>query len=144
VKRFYGSVRKIRQRKLEDFRRTAMVTESIVSIIWGLIPAGPAMNAVAREYNISLPEIRNDIGMNILSNIAVESFSNSNPANKPHKGRPLGQIAINLVEYYTGLEEPEAFSLLEEPFLHAYGSIEQLYLDLLKQAKRIDTVESGN
>jgi hypothetical protein len=109
------------------------------------MPAGEAMDSIARKHCINLPPIRDGVGMNILSNIAVEFFANSNPENKhKKKGRPLGLVAISLVEFYTGQTEPEAFALLEEPMLHAYGHIEQTYLDLRAQAKRIDTVESGN
>jgi len=102
------------------------------------------MNAIAGQYNICLPTIKDKVATSILANIAVEWFSNTNPANKPKSGKPLGLVATNLVCHYTGQEEPEAFALLEEPRLHAYGSIEQTYLDLLAQAKRIDTVEGGN
>jgi len=40
-------------------------------------------------------------------------------------------------------EIPEAMTLLDNPLLNAYGSIEQTYLDLIKKAREIDTIHQG-
>jgi len=92
-----------------------------------------------------VPDISDIVGMNILSNIMVELFSVSHGKLTAKEGKPLGDLATDLVIKLTGMAEeiPEAMTLLDNPLLNAYGSIEQTYLDLIKKAREIDTIHQG-
>lgn len=72
----------------------------------------------------------------ILGEVSLKLFNQSDPT-RSAGGKPLGLLAENLVIYLTGLleERPEAMTFLENPMLHAYGSIEQSYLDLIKMTR---------
>jgi hypothetical protein len=92
--------------------------------------------------------------MYILSSIAVGLFAESNPENKNEKERrledDLGLLAESLVIYFSSFETtPETaelgFNLIYSlPHLGVHGLVEEQYKDLKTQARRIDTVESGN
>lgn len=72
----------------------------------------------------------------------VELFAESNPDNK--EGTPgMWDLAANTVLYLSGLESPLGITLMDNPLLHAVGSVEQQYLDLRALAIRIDTVGQG-
>lgn len=102
------------------------------------------MTTLARRFSSLTVEIRDEVGMNILANIMVDFFSQSNEAlNKPG-GKPLGLFAEQIVMLLTGVDDPNALPLLKNPHLDAYGSIEQIYLDLLKKAKYVDTIGQGD
>jgi len=139
---FYGIVKTLPSSLRKKFGQHGTLCEHILKCMWGVIPAGEAMNAIARQYNISLPTINDTVGMNLLANCAVESFASSQP--QVGKGKPLGLVAENILIYLTGIETEHMTTLLENPFLHAYGNIEQQYLDLTKLAREIDTVRGGD
>jgi hypothetical protein len=71
----------------------------------------------------------------------ADLFARSDPTKAKAKGS-LGDLATALVMWVTSFED--RFSLLDMPTLHAYGNIEQVYLDLLKKARRIDTIGQGD
>lgn len=126
----------------KSIERKSYTTEQILKCIWGAKPAD-CMNNIARKLGHTEIFFDDSSALQMLSNIAVDLFSRSMP--DVNKGKPLGLIAEELVLFITGkLEEcPEAMTLLECPTLHAYGSIEQRYLDLLKMAREIDTEKRG-
>jgi hypothetical protein len=99
------------------------------------------MSAIARKNHIQLPTITDTVGLNLLANAAVEFFAESQPV--AGKGKPLGLVAEEILLYLTGIEDEMVMTLLENPFLHAYGSIEQTYLDLSRLAREIDTQRQG-
>lgn len=142
VQDFYSRVVQRPSRFRKSIERKSYTTEQIMRIIWGAKPAD-CMNNIARKLGHTELYFNDTMALQMLSNIAVELFSRSMPDVK--KGKPLGYIAEELVLFITGkLEEcPEAMALLENPTLHAYGSIEQRYLDLLKMARSIDTERRG-
>nr|BCY26967.1 RNA dependent RNA polymerase [Nigrospora sphaerica mitovirus 2] len=148
VERWYGAVNQVRSRKRKDWGQQAYITEHMIKIIWGVLPAGEAINSIARRVGISLPSINDTVGMNILANIMVELFANSRSKMDPEAkgGYPLGALAENLLILITGnLDNDPTWSyLLECPPLHAYGSIEQTYLDLIKKAREVDTIGQGD
>ena len=81
-----------------------------------------------------------------MTNIAIELFNSSNPSvTTKLRGKPLGDLATEIVCNITALldSNPAAMDLLENPTLHAYGNIEQTYLDLLKKAREMTTVGRG-
>lgn len=141
VVRFYGAGLKLPHRLTRKYGTVAYQTDKLLGIIWDLEPAGEAITAIARKLGYPIAPLDDDQAKSLLANVAVEFFANSNPENADPKdtSRPLGPMAINLVCYYTGLETvPNALALMEEPVLHAYGSVEQTFLDLLVQARKID------
>lgn len=101
------------------------------------------MNNIVRKLGHTDIYFNDSMALQMLSNIAVDLFSRSMPDSK--SGKPLGLIAEELVLFITGkLEEcPEAMTLLECPTLHAYGSIEQRYIDLLNMSRDIDLNRQG-
>jgi len=129
------------------FAENAFLTERVIKIIRGVEPAKDAFIAILGKF--PQPRLRpemftDEVGMNIISNIMVELFSESNPLNSKKVGAPLGELAIDLVVFLTGLDTPRLTGLLANPLLHAYGSIEEQYTQLSKLARRIDTIEQGN
>lgn len=98
--------------------------------------------------------INNTVAHNILSNIAVEMFSESMPGSdnfKKASSVPLGDLATSWVMRVTSLfDHPDpmvASSCMDLvtaiPQIQAYGLVEEQYMSLLRTAKRIDTVEGG-
>jgi len=110
-----------------------------------------ALTEISRKLNLPLV-IAPEEGIGILSNVAVEAFASSNPVNmdneKDRKGYPLGALAENLVIYITGfMEDPSKVAFIEWissiPHLHCYGQIEESYIQISKEAYRIDTTGGG-
>lgn len=105
--------------------------------------AGDRISSICQELRLSLPHISNEVAQNLLANIAVELFAESNPSNSSNKGQGLGDLAINMMIYLTSIEDDRVSTLFGNPLAHAYGSIEESYVNLLKEAKRIDTQAQG-
>lgn len=142
---FYGIFRSKPSSFKRRIARESFLFEKIILSIRDPLTAGDNINLIVQELKLSLPHISNEVGKNLLSNIAVELFAESNPANSQKvKGQSLGDLAINLVIYMTSLEDERVETLLGNPLAHAYGSIEESYVNLLKEAKRIDTSNQGD
>jgi hypothetical protein len=124
--------------------KEARIFELIVNTIRLPSTAGENINTLAQEMKISLPNISNDVATNIISNIMVELFAESNPQNSKYKGESLGDLAINMMMFLTSYSDEWVSTLIANPLAHAYGSIEEQYVDLLKEAKRIDTQGGGD
>jgi hypothetical protein len=90
----------------------------------------------------------------MLSNIAVELFSTSNPSSKEFQEKskvPLGELATSWVLKLTDLTNSEdcevamaAFDLIYAiPQVRGYGTIEETYMRLIREARQID-LHGGN
>jgi len=120
-----------------------------MKVIRGSLPAGASLNEVFQVLGFSLPKLSDFVALNVLENIVVEEFANSNPANtsKTKSKRPsigLGPLAEGLVMYLTGQELPEniglGFDLVTQiPVLAIYGQIEEMFIKLSKKARDIDS-----
>lgn len=145
VSDYFGIMFSRPSRNRKSIELNAKVLYNLINIIRGVLPAGEALTDLCREWGISLPPIRDDIGINIIANIMVELFSNSQP--EVGKGKPLGLLAENFLIYLTTptevLDEAILMKFHQNPLTDGYGSIEQSYLDLRKLAREIDTVKSG-
>jgi hypothetical protein len=118
------------------------------------ITAKYLIDEIIRNNEFILPrELLSGECENILSSLAVEAFADSNPENdhlrsKPRSGVPLGQLAINLVIHYTELDEnglsPGIKCIEANPILGAYALIEEMFLNLKREAVRIDTTNGGD
>lgn len=101
------------------------------------------MTSISRKFSNLNHTFNDSTSMNILANIMVDFFSQSNEALLSKKGKPLGLLATEMVMYLTGSEKEDALTLLKNPHLDCYGSIEQTYIDLLRKAREVDTIHSG-
>jgi len=138
---FYGIVLNRPKRFRRSIETKTFVTEQVMRITRKLQLASEGITSIIRRLNLPIPQpITEYTSLSILSGLAVEAFSKSDPT-QSNKGGSLGGLAISLVQALTIEPLPEI--LFENPLLHAYGSVEQSYLDLLKEARRIDTVGMG-
>lgn len=144
VSDFFGRVRNLPSRYRKKAYDSSEVLSNLIYIIRGSLPAGEAMTALARKWGFSF-SLTDEIATNIIANIMVELFSNSQP--QPGKGKPLGLLAEEFLIFLTGSKEleenPGLMEYHQNPLTDGYGSIEQSYLDLLRIAKEIDTVKQG-
>jgi len=142
---FLGRIRNLPSRVRNKAYVKSYALSRIIQVIRGTKPAGEAHNEISRQLGFNLPPINDLVGTNILANIMVQIFSESQP--EVGKGKPLGLLAQNYLMYVTGIPEFFTDPLLEQltkvPLTDSYGSIEQDYLDLTKKAKHIDTIGSG-
>lgn len=123
--------------------------ERIMKVIRGQITAKDALNSIIRNNNLPIRDLEDEESNGILQSLVVESFTESNPINHIGKGKPLGDLAITLVCRLTGLDHSETEEQLCDnpswiPLLQAYGLVEQSYMDITKEAFRIDTVGGGD
>lgn len=145
VSDFFGIMHSRPSRNRKSIEHNARVLFNLIEIIRGVLPAGQALTDLNQEWGIHLPPIRDDVGLNIIANIMVELFSQSQP--EVGKGKPLGLLAENFLLYLTTptkeIDETVLMKFHQNPLTDGYGSIEQSYLDLRKLAKEIDTVKQG-
>jgi len=150
VASYYGIVKGKPSKYRRKIHDLSLISELIIKVMRKVIPAGSALMQIAGSMNIQFnKDITDDVGYSILSNIAVEMFADSTAVLEDESGPPLGLLAENLVIYLTGLEnEADAalgFELIYSlPHLGCYGQIEEMYMNLKKEAIRIDTVASGD
>jgi hypothetical protein len=71
--------------------------------------------------------------MQMIMGVMSELFTTSLPSKTKDESKHLGDLATHLVMLLTSIE-PYNELLMENPLLHAYGSIEQQYLDLTREA----------
>lgn len=116
----------------------AFITERMIKIVRDTSRA-ELLNEVFRELGYQLPTLSLEVCQNILSNIIVECFSDSfNNLSSIKRGVGLGQLALDMVIYLTGHENPQALEWLGNPVLRSYGRIEETYVNLTKEALRLD------
>jgi hypothetical protein len=148
VESFYGIIKPMNAKKRAQWRDESHFCDLIMKVMRGRIPAHEALNDLMRRFSYPVRPLREEEGIAILSNVAIETFAESNPLNKTNeKGDPLGDLAIHIVTYLSGLNEDLLgvidydFSCI--PILNQYGLIEESYLSLSKLARKIDTTEGG-
>lgn len=84
----------------------ARVFELIVKTIRDPLTAAENINALVQVLGLSLPPLNGVVATNIIANVMVELFADSNPMNT-HKGngKPLGDLAIDMVIHFTSIPE---------------------------------------
>jgi len=113
-----------------------------MKVIRGIQTAEISFTGIIRHLNLPIPQpISRFTSLSILSGLAVEAFSESDPTTSK-KGGQLGDLVTNLLIALT--EKERAPILFENPLSHAYGSVEQQYLDLRELARKIDTEGKGD
>jgi hypothetical protein len=132
--------------------------EHIIKVMRGISSGGVFMTEYAAKVGFpqfKLKPFSDEEADAMLSNIAVELFSTSNPSSKEFQEKskvPLGELATSWVLRLTNLTNSEdvevamaAFDLIYAiPQVRGYGTIEETYMRLIREARRIDTVEAGN
>jgi hypothetical protein len=106
VSAFYSVCRKMPSRFVKGILDKAEYSERVMLITRGAIPAGQALTDPARKDGHTFV-LNDEVGVNILRNIAVELFTESNPENssmfrKKPNSVGLGPFAISLVELLSG------------------------------------------
>jgi len=101
-----------------------------------------------RHYKYQIRELSEEQSLGILENLAVEAFADSNPENDKFKEkvRPsigLGDLAINLVCLFTGQEDEKDLDIglqliYAYPLLGAYALIEEMFMNMKKEAIKAD------
>lgn len=82
----------------------ARIFELIVNSIRDPSLAGEAFNGLIQELKLSLPRINNEVATNIIANIMVELFADSNPINERPGSKPLGDLATDMLIYFTSFD----------------------------------------
>lgn len=141
---FYGRFLSRSRRFRASMVEKSFISGAIMEIVTGTKPA-TLLNEISRKLGFNQVTNLSEWSANtILADVSLDLFTDSDPALKD-KGKPLGLLAEQLLMLITGAleKEPEAWGLLENPLLHAYGSVEQTYLDMLKLSKGLQTNLQG-
>jgi hypothetical protein len=106
VSSFYSIVNRLPSRMTKKIEERAEYSECVMLITRKAIPAGEVITNLARKAGYSF-SINDTVGASLLSNIAIELFTESNPENNPlfpskRKSIGLGPFAIGIVEYLSG------------------------------------------
>lgn len=146
----YGTILLRPSRFKKIIEEKSHACEQIMKVIRGAIEASVCIEQIAGFIGIQIPpnilRHRNwpKIAKTQFEFIAVETFADSNPENNKFKEAsevPLGQIAVNLVCFFTSFEDERAglaFDLIyATPLLGCYGLIEAMFIDLKKSALKI-------
>lgn len=150
VSSFASSVLHRKARNCASWEKEAWGVEHIIKVMRGVVSGGAFMT----EYSarLKIPQIKpfsDEESDAILSNIAVELFSSSNPANSEFKEKssiPLGELATSWVMRLTELmnhEDPDVANAIIDliptiPQVRGYGTVEETYMSLIREATLID------
>lgn len=124
--------------------RSSFSTERMILCMRKALPAGEALTSLAQDIGYFDFNFTDEVRINILRNIRVEVFRETNPANqKTTKGVGLGPAAIRLVERLTGETNSSDESVGIEriyalPQLARYGQVELMYIRLNNVALETD------
>jgi hypothetical protein len=130
------------------------VCEVVMKMTKKEITADDALKSITGYYfqSTSVLNVIKQTGGNaegVLSSLAVEAFADSNEKFTKGRGVPLGQLAEQLVMQLTSCPNEEILgSLLDGihmiPVLYAHGLVSENYINIQKEAYRIDTVGGGD
>lgn len=149
INSFYKLVIKKNSKFSAILRDKSYISELIMKVIRGTETADRALNTLIGYFSYSIRPLTLEESLGILSSVAVETFADSNPCNRNGKGYPLGKLAEDLLIQMTGVEDPVLMEHLCSithmvPHLAVYGLIEEAYVNVSKEAFRIDTVGGGD
>jgi hypothetical protein len=146
--------RLLNQKFIRKMFDSAMVCEVVMKMTKKEITADDALKSIARYYfqSDSIVDIIKQTGGNsegVLSSLAVEAFADSNAKFTKGRGIPLGQLAETLTIQLTSCEDFEILGPLLDglhkiPLLYAHGLVSENYINIQKEAYRIDTVGGGD
>jgi hypothetical protein len=148
ISEFHKVVMKLNSQMRTRLQDRSLVCELMMKVMRGTETASNCLNTVARTLGFPLIELEDEQSLGIIQSLVVEAFTDSNPVNQKSKGYPLGKLAEDILIQITAIEDFEVLELLCDcthriPLLACYGQIEESYMDLTKEAHRIDTVGGG-
>jgi hypothetical protein len=115
------------------------ITELMIKTMSDISRAEELFNQFLRDRGYRLPHLKQSVCVSIISNLIVDCFSESYEGMRNVKrGIGLGQLCVDIVMFLTGSEHPLALMWLENPICRTYGQIEELYVNLMKDAKNLD------
>lgn len=129
---FYGIFKNLPSRIKRKMTLNSSIIEHVTRVTWGIESASDCLNTIARQLNLPDLQLSEIESKTLIMEIVKFLFYESFPGKSKRKEEPLGDLAINLVTHLTGIVNPAMMDLLENPLLHSYGSIEQMYLDILQ------------
>lgn len=148
AEKFSRLVLRMSSRMGARYEETSYLSELMMKIMRGALPANHGLNAMVRRYGLQLPEINDYQGISILSGTALSVFADSNPLDHT-QGKPLGQLAQDLVMEISSIEEfpvdasPSWELPSKIPILNLFGQVSESYMKLAKEAYLIDTIGKG-
>jgi hypothetical protein len=123
----------------------SVICEAITHVIRGSWTADDGVYSIIRHFGLRVAPWN---CRDFLSSIVVELFADSNPENSQDDDRSLGALAIYLVCLITSFEFeiPDTADLVIQatPTLACYGQVEERYLELRREARKIDTIGKGD
>nr|UPW42271.1 MAG: putative RNA dependent RNA polymerase [Heilongjiang mito-like virus 10] len=136
---FYGRTMDAPSVLRRRIRDSSASCELIMRIMRDTSRASTLINEFLGRWSYPLPQLNQEVCLNILSNIAVGLFAESHESLLRPSARNLGLLAEELVMGLTGIEDPKAIDQINNPFLRSYGLIEEKYVNQIKESFRLDT-----
>lgn len=145
ISEFYRIVLHHRARSCKEKGDNSAVCEAVTNVIRGSITADDGMNNIIRHFGLPLRAMSQEESLGVLQEIITRIFTESDPLNQEGV-EPLGLLAESLVMIYYQMDDFEMTSsvILADPILQNYGKIEELYMDIRREARRISIMEKGN
>jgi len=136
VSEFYGRVlclgSKVRAKTFE----VSLLSELIIKFMRGSLLAKDTLTGIIRHWSLPLYHLADHECMQIIQGCVKDIFLESNPLD--HKrGKPLGQLAEELVCELTSVEYPDIVACSPWdipsyiPLLNVYGQIEEKYVNIV-------------
>jgi hypothetical protein len=148
VRSFYDKVFHFRSKRTKKLFDQSQICERVMRITRDPSKAEFHINEIIKFRGYQIRSLNQQECESIIANIMIEMFTESNPENLS-KDKFLGLLAEELVLHFSKLDRPEftdlGIRLINSlPQLSIYGQIEELFLNLKKEAKLIDTIHAGN
>jgi len=128
--------------------KNSQIVERIMRIMRDPSSSEEHLNALISLGGYRIRHLKEEECLGVLSNLAVEMFSESNPENMDDS-KELGQMAISLVCYLTSFEDDMRSEIglkliYSLPHLAIYGQVEEMFIKFKNEARAIDTVRGGD
>jgi hypothetical protein len=145
----YGIITNYRSVYRKKLEIKAYVADRILRSIRGSLPIGQSLKDVFGKLGYSFDNITDSTGSNILENIVVEQFSNQPEMKDIDKNEPSSfELVSNLVMLLSGLDDSRMAlgfdTIYALPQAQIQGQIEEVYMNLRKQAREISTIRGGD
>lgn len=111
----------------------------MIQIMRKSLPATDIVN-ICRRFKLFVPDLNEEQCLSILQSIVVKIFSKSYDG--LHRGKPLGQLAVELVMKLTDVDvvpDPDLgeMGVYAHPLLGAHALVEMSYTRLLQDARAL-------
>lgn len=136
VSEYYSLVKRFRSKRVKDLYKKSYICERVMKMTRGASP-GTELNALCAFFGLPITEM-SDEGSNVfITNICRDLYTEALGKMTAPGGEPLGDLATNLVMYFTSFadssDEMRALeSLYSLPHTRTYGVMEEMYMDSLR------------